>query len=157
PWALTGVEISAVWGVAVHTYLGEMLRTLILDFDGTLTMADVGDAVCEKFAPSEWRDIDDQWVRHEISLPEAQRRMWALARATREQAAEFLRGEAGRMRPGLPQLLEAAAAKGVEVWLASGGFDFYIEMLLGPLLPKFARSYYSRAIFSGDRIAVEFP
>jgi 2-hydroxy-3-keto-5-methylthiopentenyl-1-phosphate phosphatase len=134
-----------------------MPRVLILDFDGTVTLSDVGDAVCEKFAPSEWRAIDDQWVRHEISLPEAQRRMWALARATREQAAGFLRGEAGRLRPGLEELLEAAAGKGVEVWLASGGFDFYIEQLLGPLLSKFARSYYSRAVFSGDRIAVSFP
>ena len=31
------------------------------------------------FTEAEWRAIDDQWVRHELSLPEAQRRMWALA------------------------------------------------------------------------------
>src|SRR5258706_14708849 len=113
-----------------------MPGVLVLDFDGTVTLADVGDAVCERFADPSWRAIDDQWVRNEISLPEAQRRMWALARATREEAAEFLRGEAGRLRPGLEALLDGAAARGLEVWLASGGFDFYIEMLIGPLLPR---------------------
>src|SRR5258706_15873139 len=76
-----------------------MPGVLVLDFDGTVTLADVGDAVCERFADPSWRAIDDQWVRNEISLPEAQRRMWALARATREEAAEFLRGEAGGPPP----------------------------------------------------------
>ncbi len=134
-----------------------MPGVLVLDFDGTVTTVDVGDAVCERFAPPEWRDIDQQWVRHEISLPEAQRRMWALARATREEAVAFLDGEAGRLRPGLHSLLDGAAARGVEVWLASGGFDFYIEALLGDALPRFARRFYNRARFDGDRITVEFP
>jgi 2,3-diketo-5-methylthio-1-phosphopentane phosphatase len=130
---------------------------LVLDFDGTVTTADVGDEVCARFAPPEWRAIDDQWVRNELSLPEAQRRMWALARATREQAVEFARGDAGRLRPGLSALLDAAAAAEVEPWLASGGFDFYVEPLLGEALGRFARRYYNGARFDGDRIAVEFP
>ncbi|MSP59043.1 MAG: hypothetical protein EXR72_01660 [Myxococcales bacterium] len=133
-----------------------MPRVLVLDFDGTVTNADIGDAVCARFAPPEWRAIDDQWVRHEISLPEAQRRMWALCRATRAQALDGAR-EAGELRPGLDALLDGAAARGVDLWLASGGFDFYIEALLGARLDRFARRYYSTARFGGDRISVSFP
>jgi len=133
-----------------------MRRVLVLDFDGTLTDVDVGDAVCDRLAPPGWRDIDERWARREISLPEAQRQMWALVRATRDEALAAARA-AGHLRPGLPSLLDAADARGVPVWLASGGFDFYIEPILGPLLGRFARAWYNAARFDGDRLAVEFP
>jgi 2-hydroxy-3-keto-5-methylthiopentenyl-1-phosphate phosphatase len=133
-----------------------MPPVLVLDFDGTLTDVDVGDAVCDLFAPPAWREIDERWVRREISLPEAQRGMWALVRATRERALAGAR-EVGRLRPGLEALLDRAEQQGAEVWLASGGFDFYIEALLGPWLGRFARTYYNATHFDGDRLAVDFP
>lgn len=131
-------------------------RTLVLDFDGTITLDDVGDAVCDRFAPPAWREVDERWARHEISLPEAQRQMWALVRATHEQALTFAR-DAGRLRPGLDALLEFAAERHIDVWLASGGFDFYIEPILGARLAQLAYAYYNRARFADDRVAVDFP
>src|SRR5687768_5673751 len=92
---------------------------LVLDFDGTVTERDIGDEVCDRFAPPEWKDIDAAWVRNEISLPEAQRRMWSLARASRDEAvAHSLR--VGHRRPGLGALLDRVEALGGESWLASG-------------------------------------
>src|SRR5581483_10518954 len=113
-----------------------MPPALVLDFDGTITTADLGDALCSRFAPPSWRDVDAEWVRGEVSLPEAQRRMWALARATREEALAAAR-EIGRLREGLDALLDGAHARGVPVWIASGGFDFYVEALLGARLARF--------------------
>ena len=133
-----------------------MSTVLVLDFDGTVTTRDIGDEVCDRFAPPAWRDIDAQWVRNEISLPEAQRRMWALARCSREEAVAFGR-EVGHLRPGLDGFLEAAAGAGARLWLASGGFDFYIEALLGPRLGAFERSYFNATRFVDGRIEVDFP
>ena len=132
-----------------------MSVVLVLDFDGTVTEKDVGDEVCDRFAPPEWRDIDAAWVRNEISLPEAQRRMWALARCSREEAVAYS-SEVGRVRAGLDRFLDAAAAAGAELWLASGGFDFYIEGILGERLRRFERSFFNRARFVGSRIELEF-
>ena len=129
---------------------------LVLDFDGTVTTSDVGDNLCDRLAPPSWRDIDAQWVRGELSLPEAQRRMWGMARATREQAVGAAL-QLARLRPGLDALLAAATARDVEPWLASGGFDFYIEALLGERLPRFARRYANRMRFQDDRLIPEFP
>ncbi|HEV7501173.1 MAG TPA: 2,3-diketo-5-methylthio-1-phosphopentane phosphatase, partial [Vicinamibacteria bacterium] len=64
---------------------------IVLDFDGTVTQKDIGDEVCDRFAPPAWRDIDAAWVRNEISLPDAQRKMWALARAERPEALAYAR------------------------------------------------------------------
>jgi 2-hydroxy-3-keto-5-methylthiopentenyl-1-phosphate phosphatase len=129
---------------------------IVLDFDGTVTEKDIGDGVCDRFAPPAWRDIDAAWLRNEISLPEAQRQMWALTRAERAEALAYAH-EIGQLRHGLDTLLTSCVARGHEIWLASGGFDFYIESILGARLERFFRVYCNRAHFSGGRIAVEFP
>jgi 2,3-diketo-5-methylthio-1-phosphopentane phosphatase len=129
---------------------------LVLDFDGTMTRLDVGDEVCERFADPRWREIDAAWLRGELSLPEAQRQMWALCRASRAEAVRFAR-EVGALRPGLDALLDAVTAAGGEAWLASGGFDFYIEAILDAQRARFARAWYNRAHFDAGGIGVEFP
>jgi 2-hydroxy-3-keto-5-methylthiopentenyl-1-phosphate phosphatase len=133
-----------------------MPAILVLDFDGTVTLNDVGDAVCDRLAPPAWREWDARWVRGELSLPDAQREMWALARASREAAVEAARS-LGRLRPGLDALLAGVHARGGEAWLASGGFDFYIEPLLGAHLARFRRAWFNRVRFDGDRLCLEFP
>jgi 2-hydroxy-3-keto-5-methylthiopentenyl-1-phosphate phosphatase len=132
-----------------------MSLVVVLDFDGTVTTKDVGDEVCDHFAPPEWRDIDAAWVRNEISLPEAQRRMWALARCTREEAVEYGK-QAGPLRPGLDAFLDAATQAGARLWLASGGFDFYIEAILGERLSRFERRMFNRTRFSGGGVELDF-
>jgi 2,3-diketo-5-methylthio-1-phosphopentane phosphatase len=129
---------------------------IVVDFDGTITEKDVGDEICERFAPSTWREIDAAWDRNELSLPEAQRQMWGLVRVDRADAVAHSR-EVGRIRAGLDALVEAAAQHGCELWLASGGFDFYIEAILGARLGRFARAYFNRTQFTDGRIEVAFP
>lgn len=133
-----------------------MSLVVVLDFDGTVTQKDIGDEICDRFAPPEWRDIDDAWVRHEISLPEAQRRMWGLARAGRDEAIAFA-CSIGHERPGLDALLARVKQKGGSAWLASGGFDFYIEAILGPRLARFERVFFNTTRFIDGRIEVDFP
>src|SRR5690242_12673823 len=91
---------------------------LVIDFDGTVTEKDIGDELCERFAGEGWKAIDDAWVRNEITLPEAQRRMWALCRAEREEAIAYAR-QVGHRRPGLAGLVAAVRKAGGELWLAS--------------------------------------
>jgi 2-hydroxy-3-keto-5-methylthiopentenyl-1-phosphate phosphatase len=130
---------------------------VVMDFDGTVTEKDVGDEVCERFALPEWRDIDAAWVRNEISLRDAQRRMWQLLRCERDEAVTFAREVAGRLRPGLQAFLDGVAERDGALWLASGGFDFYIEAILGEQMRKFERLFYNRARFIDGGVQVDFP
>jgi 2,3-diketo-5-methylthio-1-phosphopentane phosphatase len=129
---------------------------VVLDFDGTVTDRDIGDEICDRFAPPTWKALDEAWVRNEISLPEAQRRMWALCRASRSEAVAYAHA-VGQRRPGLSALLDGVRARGGEVWLASGGFDFYVEALLGADAARFSRSYYNATRFVDGSIEVSFP
>ena len=123
--------------------------SLVLDFDGTLTQVDVGDALCARFADPSWLEIDHRYARGELSLPEAQRQMWALFRASRERARAYAL-EVGVLRPGVDALLERARAKGYAIRLASGGFDFYIEAILGNRLEHFTSVHCNSARFTGE-------
>lgn len=118
---------------------------LICDFDGTLTTLDVGDELCEHFADPEWREIDAQWLRGEISLPEAQKRMWSLVRATPEELVGRAL-EVGELRPGAEALFEAAAKGRIELVIASGGFDLYIDALLGERRTHVSAKYHNRLV-----------
>jgi 2-hydroxy-3-keto-5-methylthiopentenyl-1-phosphate phosphatase len=129
---------------------------LVLDFDGTVTEKDLGDGLCERFAPPAWRDLDVLWMRNQITLPDAQRQMWAMVRAERAEALAYAR-EIGHERPGLDALLARVAACGGESWLASGGFDFYIEAILGERLSRFQRSYYNQTTFTERGVDLAFP
>lgn len=118
---------------------------LICDFDGTLTTVDVGDALCERFAPPEWREVDEQWLRGELSLPEAQRRMWSMVRARPEDLVGHAR-EVGGFREGAEELFEAAASGECELIIASGGFDLYIDALLGDRVEAVRAKYHNRLV-----------
>jgi 2,3-diketo-5-methylthio-1-phosphopentane phosphatase len=130
--------------------------TLILDFDGTLTQLDIGDALCDLFAPPAWRHIDERWLRGELALDEAQTLMWGLVRASEPQ---FLRAarELGELRAGCDALLARARAAGYAIVLASGGFDLYIRAILGPRLEDFHAVYCNSLSFVGERAVVAFP
>ena len=53
--------------------------------------------------------------------------------------------------------MAAARRAGAAVWLASGGFDFYIEALLDGRLDAFERRYFNTTRFVDGRIEVDFP
>lgn len=128
---------------------------LICDFDGTLTTVDVGDALCERFAPPAWRDVDEQWLRGELSLPEAQRRMWSMVRASPEELVGHAR-EVGALRPGAEELFEAAREGKCELVIASGGFDLYIDALLGGRVEAVRAKYHNRLVPEGAGVRPVF-
>ena len=128
---------------------------LICDFDGTITTTDIGDALCDRFAPPTWREIDAAWVRGELSLPEAQRRMWSLVRASRDELLAHAR-EVGALRGGAVELFDAARRGDIELVIASGGFDLYIDALLGERVRFLSARYHNRLVSAGDRVELEF-
>lgn len=129
--------------------------SLVLDFDGTIAAADVGDAICDEFAPPSWRDIDQAWLRGELSLPEAQRRMWPLVRCAEAELRAFL-GRIGALRPGFAELMDLCRERRVEVVVASGGFDLYLDILLAPWADRL-RVVTNHAWLANGGVQVSFP
>jgi 2-hydroxy-3-keto-5-methylthiopentenyl-1-phosphate phosphatase len=131
---------------------------VVLDFDGTLTGLDVGDEVCDRFADPAWHAWDEKLSRREISLPDAQVEMWALCRGDRDAMVGYA-CEVGVLREGAAEILEAGVRGELDLVLASGGFDFYVEAILAPWIARgaFRARYYNATSFENGRIAVRFP
>jgi 2-hydroxy-3-keto-5-methylthiopentenyl-1-phosphate phosphatase len=140
--------------VTISTTSGAPPTTVLLDFDGTITQADVGDEICERFADPSWRDIDRLWEEKRISLPDAQKGMWALVQGAPGAILDHALC-VGRVRPGLDALIDACRRS--ELVLASGGFDFYIQAILGERLARFGSVYSNRGVLGGSGVAISFP
>ena len=128
---------------------------IVVDFDNTITTRDIGDEICDRFAPPAWRELDRAWLNREMSLPDAQVKIWAMVKATRDEAVAFTRSITS-LRDGFADFATRARAQGIPLVLASGGFDFYIEPLLGPLLDCFSAAYYNRADITPEGTTIEF-
>lgn len=137
-------------------YTGSVTPLLVTDFDGTLTDADIGNALCRRFADSSWETINGRWHRKDLGLAEAQRQMWGLVDASREE----LLAEAhavGSFRRGADQLFEAAQRGELRLVIVSGGFDLYIDALLGGA-KEFVDETYCNHLRVVDRRSIpEFP
>ena len=105
---------------------------IFLDFDGTITTADVGMHLLERTAPhDDWWELHEQYERGEIGSRECIFDQWALVEGSeadlRRIAAEV------EVDPGFVPLVHGLRAAGAEVTVVSDGFGFYVHDVCAPL------------------------
>lgn len=107
-----------------------MINTIHIfcDFDGTIATSDIGDGIFDRFGVREpWHsqlmsgalDIRDYWLQMAVNLREP---------LTLDVIDEYLRTVP--MDPGFGVLVAFARANGIELTVASDGFDIYIRRYL---------------------------
>jgi 2-hydroxy-3-keto-5-methylthiopentenyl-1-phosphate phosphatase len=104
------------------------IPTVFLDFDGTVSCADVVDAILERYASPEWLHVEDEWRAGRVGSRECLRRQMALVRATPAEIDAIIDGIG--IDPGFGALLEACARGAAPVHIISDGFDYCIRRLL---------------------------
>jgi 2,3-diketo-5-methylthio-1-phosphopentane phosphatase len=109
----------------------DLTRTSVfLDFDGTISVRDVGLHVLERVASDGWWELHEQYERGEIGSRECMFDQWALVDApeheVRRVAAEV------PLDPGFEPLLRELRAHGAEVVVVSDGFGFYVHDACAP-------------------------
>jgi len=104
---------------------------VFLDYDGTISTRDTGIVLLERFAPPEWRAIDDEYVRGEIGSRVCLLDEWDLLPKDEAQ----LRAAAIEvpLDPGLEPLVGALREAGAELAVVSDGFGFYVRDRLAAL------------------------
>ncbi len=105
---------------------------VFLDFDGTITSADVGVHLLERTAPPDaWRALDEEYARGEIGSRECIFDQWELVNGT-EAELRALAGEVP-VDPGFAPLVAALRDAGAEITVVSDGFGFYVHDVCAPL------------------------
>ncbi len=106
-----------------------MKLAVLSDFDGTVTLNDTFQNVVEKFGQGNWRAVDDQYVKGEITLEECLRRQGGMVRASKSQLLDEL-DQVTRFRPGFDNLAEYCRTNHYPLVLVSAGLDFVIKYFL---------------------------
>ena len=107
----------------------EMKLAVLSDFDGTVTLNDTFQNVVEKFGQGDWRSVDDQYVKGEITLEECLRRQGGMVRASKSQLLDEL-DQVTKFRPGFDNLAEYCKTNHHPLVLVSAGLDFVIKYFL---------------------------
>lgn len=103
--------------------------TVICDFDGTITTADVGHAICERFAPGSLERVDARWMAGEITFHEAYRlACLELTAPVADMVAHAL--DVAVIREGFTDLVVACREHDARLVVASAGIDLYVEPIL---------------------------
>ena len=130
---------------------------VITDFDGTLSLTDVGYEVLLKFSRQGWDDIDRDYCEGRIGSMEAYGRICAILGGTREAMLQFV-AENTVIDPHFKEFYAFCRMSGIDVKVVSDGLDFYIDFILR----KHGLSdipFYSNVMTfrDGMPLSIEFP
>jgi 2,3-diketo-5-methylthio-1-phosphopentane phosphatase len=124
------------------------------DFDGTICIPDSCDYLLSKFAPPEWKELDDAVWRGEITEREAFQRQIALLQVTWEEArTALLKGV--RIREGFAEFVGFCRARGLPLTILSSGLRELIDVLLQSAGVSGIPVLAHHAEISGDRWRVK--
>ncbi len=104
---------------------------LFLDFDGTVTRADVVDAILERLGEPGWEQLERDWKAGLIGSRQCLGGQMACVRATPSVLNAVVDGI--ELDPGLPALLDLAIRRDLPVHIVSDGFDYCIHRFLDRL------------------------
>jgi 2,3-diketo-5-methylthio-1-phosphopentane phosphatase/HAD superfamily hydrolase (TIGR01509 family) len=106
------------------------MRQLILcDFDGTITLQDMGYLLLNRFSRGDWETIDREFREEKIGSKEAYSRIVRILHGEKQAVLDFLR-EHSQMDPSFPSFYRYCREKEIDVKIVSDGLDFYIKTIL---------------------------
>ena len=116
---------------------------ILCDFDGTITLRDTTHVLLDDFTNGEWRVVQDKYDRHEISHFEVMHDSYAMLKTPKAELVKYAQ-ENVPIRSHFDDFVKYCQQNAVDLFVVSGGLDFYIEALLPYKLP--VRSYKSEYV-----------
>jgi len=107
-----------------------MSKSIVLDFDGTITESDLLDRAAKEFGdPDVYQEVEDGLDEGRLPLREVITREFAPVTAPLPDVIAWILEHAD-IRPGFAEFVSRARAAGWEVQIVSSGFHELIEPLL---------------------------
>ncbi len=129
---------------------------ILTDFDGTITLSDVGYKLLTSYADPGWVVAEEEWKQGLIGSAECHLRQFPTISATEELLKDVILET--RIDSGFIDFVEFTKKKNILLEVVSDGFDFYIE----PVLKKFnfnLRYHANEMVYNQDtnKLELNFP
>jgi len=125
-----------------------------VDFDGTISTADVCDELVKSFCQTGWREINERWLRREISTLECAEQTFSLFRTqSREDFLKLL--DTIEIDPAFPAFVDFCREQRYPLTILSDGYDFYIEHLLKR--EGYEIAYYANKLCFAEGLRLQTP
>jgi len=133
-------------------------RMLVLcDFDGTISIVDMGNELLNRFTDKGWEEIDRAYCAGEIGSRAAYTQVASLFTGSKAQMLEFVISRE-RMDPHFPEFYRFCQSKGVDLKIVSDGLDFYIDAILKKNNLQDIEFFSNVTVFQdGNKLSIEFP
>ncbi|MBU2534459.1 MAG: HAD-IB family phosphatase, partial [Alphaproteobacteria bacterium] len=132
------------------------LRTAVFcDFDGTITLRDVGYSIFHHFSGGRNDELLPDWKSGRISSRETLLREAAMSPLTAEQLYAYL--DTFEIDEGFAPFVTRCRESGCELIVVSDGLDLYIHHLLGKYNLTDLPLITNHAFLADGHIQIEFP
>jgi len=128
---------------------------VFVDFDGTIALEDTTDVILERFAASDWRTVEAEWIAGAIGSRECLARQVELVRASPDALDAI--ADSVPLDPHFPEFVTFCRAARIAVTVISDGLDRVVKRMLagaGLDLPVLANHL---EWLGGDRWRLAFP
>lgn len=131
------------------------VQTILVDFDGTISPTDVGNALFNRATGGAFLPVVEAWKAGRISSRRCLITESSLARITREEVLAFALDQP--VDPDFNRFYRKAVERNIDVRVVSDGLDVYIRALLGREGLEAVRVESNRAHFVENRLLPAFP
>ena len=106
-----------------------MAMIIQCDFDGTITVEDIGFYLLDTFAGPEWRKWLELYRSDKITVGQFNASAFSTLKTGKEELTAATLSRA-RLRDGFPELADYCRRKDIRLVVVSNGLDFYIASIL---------------------------
>jgi len=126
------------------------------DFDGTISIGDIGNRLFRTFATESIDEILDEWKEGNIDSRECLRKECDLVEVTKEELTEF--ADRQKIEPSFKRFYEYCKKREWNFLVLSDGLDFYIQRILSNYNLNSIPVYANQIRFSAkNRIESGYP
>ena len=134
-----------------------MKRLILCDFDGTISIQDMGYVLVNRFSSGDWEAIDRDFCEGKIGSKEAYSRISKIFKGSEEAIHRFIQQHSS-IDPHFTSFYQYCRRKGIDVKIVSDGLDFYIKTVLEihalSEIPFYSNSTH---FLKEDEIEISFP
>ncbi|MGQ9644966.1 MAG: MtnX-like HAD-IB family phosphatase [Thermodesulfobacteriota bacterium] len=106
-----------------------MKRLILCDFDGTISLRDMGYVLLNRFSSGDWEAIDRDYSEGKIGSREAYCRIAEIIKGDERGILDFVRNHSN-IDPHFVSFYDYCREEGIDVKIVSDGLDFYIKIFL---------------------------